>query len=326
MGDKDLEMLKTLLFPNEREVSLIEKRFSVGKYSWSRYYKCSRTDGILAYSNSSQDEFDCLVQLGGSYLSALGPIDVRGMLEDLTELGFKPTRIDICIDCPLELRLLDKLHEAVDERLILGARGGKFIKGLGNQSGQDTLYIGSRNSNNFYRCYNTEPNHSYRAERLELETKQAQARKVWEEIMTVSTYRVTDDKFSKAWQDKLASLLLGQITPCQSIERKKNRAIKSKEFAPFWQELIEKAGACTPSKLRIDRKPITLDDTFKWMSRQVAPNLAMMRDGLGEERFRKYIDALCKEGSSRHNNEHKARIAVLQKDRPIYEQLLEGLG
>jgi hypothetical protein len=92
----------------------------------------------------------------------------------------------------------------------------------------------------------------------------------------------------------LANYVVGAIDFVDRVDKNINRCPK----LPWWERFLGDLRSCQ-ELIRVYVQKPTIERTKRWLKRQVAVRLEVMRQGMGDTRFLKFISDLCKDGEER---------------------------
>ena len=269
-----------------------------------------------------------LINLTGTYLRPLEPVDKYRIVQFLAAKDFRARRLDICVLTLKEDGLMDRLYHCLGERKIKGIRvPGRFIKDMSGEGG-DTLELNSRTSEKFYRCYDTKVKRHHEGECLELELKHRKAKAFWLLLVEVTPYpdggskldRIGNEDFAQKWHSFLGNYLFGGITPYDWIDVGANRRIKEIAICDWWLDLQAKCEAATPMTIYVGTPAKSVRATTEWHIRQVAKSLAIVTIGFGQDVYDEYHKYLLENGSDRLNDRDAALIELFKAERDTWKR------
>lgn len=212
---------------------------------------------------------------------------VKGVNSILTPYQFKISRIDCALDDfskTLDAAYIDEMHSK--QRFI----GNPKITPIGyaNQPGW-TRYIGSRRSMVFIRLYDkfTESNGLIDANRLETEFKGRVAHEHWENLNSLSFDNQT-----------IAAYIVEAVTGSFRIVDDSNEQKYLCNVEPTLQKFLNHC--CSKGGFRVPqpRRESSLEQSMHWLERSVKSTLATVKQALGKNRFRNYLEQLLRDGLS----------------------------
>lgn len=270
-----------------------------------------------------------VVNLPGRYWDGKDMLDYWRISQRLKVLNFRCMRIDLRIDFPKELRILEQALECHEKRLVGGVRKGRAFSGEieygdPSQIPSEGLALGSRTSELYMRIYETEEKHGFDAHRVECEFKGAKARVVWELLNQLSPYRDSNDKlsrmsnleFKRLLQQHASEICLGQVTFYSELERRANRSIKKSVVAGFWEKAREATLCLLPNKITIPTPEKSVSKLIGWIHRQVAPSLAILSEGLKGE-FGIFLRDAMSNAKERFTDKHRAMVECIEQVKDV---------
>lgn len=280
-----------------------------------------------AFLDLDNAEVNALVQLGGQYLEDMTLVDQWRLIQALNTFELRPSRLDPKIDFPKSDGVIKGLEDAHRSELIRGVKQGRpfedvteYGSGVKPRTGYE---FGSRTSDCYIRAYHTISKHAFDAERLEAEFKGKKVKVLWEEFSRFTPYpdlendlsRISNEEFSRVLQVYLANIVMGQVTPYESITYNSNGSFKDCVIAPFWKCACKKVLAHSPRKIVIKAPEKSVAKTHGWFYRGgIWTALAMFQDGLGSG-FYPWLSEGLKWAKSRFKDEHRGFIEQIKKAR-----------
>jgi phage replication initiation protein len=216
------------------------------------------------------------------------------------------TRVDVAFDDVEGLLDLDVFDQAVrDRNFTTRWQGGTRLEGWGKGSGGRTFYFGSKASDCMLRTYDKRAErlskgHDVEAEhwvRVELQTRRKRA-----DAVAALFERVNADP--RGVFRKLAGVLRGYIdfkTPNPGDTNKRRWKTSS-----WWLAFTRGVHKC---KLEVDQVARTLDDVKTWLTRQVAPTLALLVEGMGTDDAWGWLEGEADDARCRLKPRHRAILA-----------------
>lgn len=229
---------------------------SYGRQGYRSAYQAVELPGFMVLHEPGADNMPavCVVVPGES-------CEVLGW-DNLRELSapFKPTRVDLAFDdFPFSPREVKKLVLNGYARTRAQRHTVKWHEDFAEiEDGiiGETVSLGSRGSNNFFRCYN-----SRGFDRGELELKGA---------MAVAAYELLQASISKARTMAIGFLrnFIDFVDP--STDTNKSRQAPLPRWL-FWYRLVKKA------RVELPPRPVqTLDRLWTWFEKQLSPAVSLL--------------------------------------------------
>jgi Replication initiation factor len=240
------------------------------------YKQCWRGfKGISVYTTPGRA--DKYIQISGDGCEALG---TNGVATFAAALSLVPTsRLDVAWD--VQGFTPQDMLEWWEAGNVVSRAHRDSMEWRRNRKGR-TLYIGSRTSNRFLRCYDMRG-----PTRIELECKGARSVFLWQAFMASSE---TD------WSDTALGVLRDFV---DFRDRSGSDAPARCPLLPLWEAFVGHAPA-TPFPL--PRKECRLERSMKFLEKQVAGSFSLVVDYLntiGEQSLREYLAKLYLKGRDR---------------------------
>jgi len=153
-----------------------------------------------------------------------------------------------------------------------------------------TCYFGS--SNKQLRFYDAETVHGLPADRWELQLRSDHARSVIDDYLKNS--------------NQLGLFITGSVDFGEGT-----RTENFKRF-PWWESLIQDLGGAKRIELAVFNP--CFEKSLAWLFSQVAPTLAVARQGYGQIKFMQLVEQVVSEGTKRLKPYHQAWITELKKE------------
>lgn len=224
-------------------------------------------------------------------------------LKRLKNLGFKPTRLDIAIDDYDKRIHPDLIRSAIRDKNLVRIRKSETIINDAEPTVGFTIYLGSRQSNVFFRYYDkfTQSGGKLDCWRLEGEFKDEYAESWWQALFTYDRY---DEKWCKSL---LLESLIGSI---DFRDRSQDENVTRCPRLSWWECFIEDCGSSGGVRFTMPRQESTLQSKADWVGRQVETTLALFHAALGESGFLDYVAMWVASGQRRFNNMHRAILKL----------------
>ena len=240
------------------------------------------------------------IRLSGQFWGQLSLLDQIEVLCTISKLpSAKVSRIDLSIDdFSKEIIPYDLMAQSCKLHQYSGIKRSREIHGntLPPEPRADTLYLGSRESKSFHRCY-------WKPDRLrfEHEIKGKESHLSFQSLVAMSSRKLSEIA------DYIAQLAIGSI---QFVDRKDSDEIDEREknldrCEPFswWQEFLDIVGTGIRIKLPVIER--SLEKTKKWFERQIYPTLFAFREGMGILDFNTMMDTGLRGASQRQSKHHE---------------------
>lgn len=254
---------------------------------WEKSYKCP--SGSLYLETTIETGVRCRLALSGKACSRANPElllhFVRILNSQIPDL--RCSRIDLALDdfdksLPYELLL-----QAIKDKNYTGFKSKKHI-GDFELDGAWTIYLGSRESEQFTRIYNKSIESkglidSYRWE-SELKDKKSQY------VFNLLCQAVTVEAASRVVQEHI----FGSV---DFIDRNQKNLCRCKRLG-WWESWLKLVGQA-PKKISVPRPPTSVENKVAWMLRQVAKSLSIINIAFGSDEFSIFLEGLIQSGSDR---------------------------
>ncbi len=244
--------------------------------------------GTLFHLVNLRDGWRCLLGLGNKY-------------------GFKATRID--------LKLRDYARRKTPLELFGECQRGNVarkkkceIAASGN-IGEEliyTLYLGSRQSEEFLRIYDSLPVHGLDAIDWELQSRDEKADAIFRSLI-----KIIDADFEEIGDliaTYIASTVLGSV---EFIDRKPDVRLSRQPRQEWWKEFIEEAGG--QIRHSIARSSRTVEKVFTWLEKQVVTMMSALQQGMGKVDFRKWLNKQLEISTERFRPYHDALVVECER-------------
>lgn len=227
-------------------------------------------------------------ELSGAVCSVF---DISALCAFLQERGVNFTRFDVALDDYCRRVSFDDVKSAGELRNYRLVNSYKVVESsVSGSQLATTCYFGS--SDRVVRFYNAEAVHDIVADRWELQLRN--------DLATSAVLAFLDDS------DCLASLVVGSI----------DFGVRGTHYDRFtrfgwWQSLIDSVGGVTSTSA--DPYIPNLDRSIEWLDRSVSPLLAVLKQGMGDDRFFDLISDFADRADSRLKPYHHEFIAALRQ-------------
>ena len=272
-------------------------------------YTSEQSIDILCYNRSIADgstDNHALINISGSALAALDQSEVYLLFANLSDFGFKPTRLDLKADDFSKTITPQLAMCAAEEGNKFGFRRYSYQQ---DDRGAGTFYAGSRGSaggGKFVRIYDKhiESDGEIDAVRIELEASSEKAVDIFTVLLSVEVGE---------WFEVIRGFIVAAIG---FIDRSTGKQKCRCKYLDWWQWFVLGKYKCVFSPVR---KVTSIDKTLMWLKNQVAAPLAMvlcakvgtMPDLMHSEAQVSFLDLLYQlliEGSDSLKKRHKSKI------------------
>jgi DNA relaxase NicK len=251
---------------------------------------------ILGYNWSSDDTGEAIITISGSSLARLDMERTYLFVQTLHNLSARCTRIDIAIDDFTKSYFdYERLETAVRAGNFFGARPESYSCKYDGDNGW-LVTVGKRCNSVFRRFYNKSIASKGEVDsyRFEVEYKNDHSKTIFDTICTLDFDAVLD------FISKLAS---GSV---DFIDRScSDRADRCPRLG-WWDEFIQVIGGSL--RWSVPRIVRTIEKTIKWVNKQVASSLAVIRECKGLVWFDGWLKESIASGERRFKSPHFNRI------------------
>jgi DNA relaxase NicK len=254
---------------------------------WEKSYKCPT--GSLYLETTINTGVRCRLALSGKACSRANPELLLHFLRILNSQisNLRCSRIDLALDDFDKSLPYEMLLQAIKDKNYTGFKSKKYI-GDFEVDGGWTIYLGSRESEQFTRIYNKSAESkglidSYRWE-TEFKDKKSQF------IFNLLCQAATVESASRVIQE----YIFGSI---DFIDRNQKNLFRCKRLG--WWECWLKLVGQAPKKISVPRPPTSVENKVAWMLRQVAKSLSIINIAFGSDEFSIFLEGLIQSGSDR---------------------------
>lgn len=234
-----------------------------GKFFCDSGFKIG-SGGVFFDTSPESNTQHCVVDIPGSLLSELNDLDlVQQFTTELTQIGFRATRVDIAVDTKTTPDLIPNALASCENGELTGARVFQEVKSTSKKGIQGhTLYVGKRGKNGsgrFLRIYD---------KGLETGTKTYGEWVRWESVLYSDCARQFIENLVDA-KNTVEVCLAHAFGVCDfkaSPEKKLSRRKRVQWFENF-------IGSIDPQRVRCSRVASTVYTKIRWVRDCVAPML-----------------------------------------------------
>lgn len=313
-----------------------EKEFWVNNDTLRRSFKgdkgynraCIGEDGStlnfrIEETEDGDKRYCCQLVMMGTALEGMGALQVMRML--LTISTFQtcyPTRLDFAVDDHIGFLEPSAIVTALSEGNYAGFKTKHVDLSDSTGNGWDgfTANCGSRESDNYWRIYQTGVKHDFDAMRLERECKGDTVKLIWEnrikpflhsnwETIWHKGFSPKVTKLLEEWADMMGALAVSGIDFIDRSNQYSNGSLETCPRLDWWQKLRDYFGTITIKK---PVKKATLQSKCDWLNKQVSGTLKFLHEGFGEQRFFNFIKGMISEKTP--TPEHEMFIATILRD------------
>ncbi|HEY9845095.1 MAG TPA: replication initiation factor domain-containing protein, partial [Candidatus Caenarcaniphilales bacterium] len=194
----------------------------------------------------------------------------------LNRWNFKATRFDVAIDDFDKSLSFDTLQETIKSGDYSRFKSWRVMQSSENNRSGWTVYCGSHQSDKVTRIYDKEAESKGKIKSIRFETQLRNeiANQAFREFAGI-----VGDQFEELGPTFLGSIVTGAI---DFVRRESGDRLERRERLPWWQGLVDRFGQI---RFAIVRPIQTAERKLDWVSRQVAPTLAVLHLGLGSSDF-----------------------------------------
>jgi hypothetical protein len=210
--------------------------------------------------------------------------------------GIRCSRLDIALDDYAKSLPPELFVSAINKKMHSGFRFGDYIQNLGR--GGWTVYLGTRQSEQFHRYYNksAESKGEIDSYRLEAEFKGQKSDFLFRCIIGCST--ILDATSA------LQEMIFGNLIFYSHKVKNLSRCI----VADWWQSFVD---AVSVARIipHIPVRPTSISRKIAWIEHQVSKSLAMIASAIGSEQFSEFVRTTVASGTDRMVNYDRLIIA-----------------
>jgi len=255
-------------------------------------------------------------QLGCGFLivpgSVLGCISARQCwricLGLLNNWDFKATRFDAAVDDYSKSLCFDSLIEALRSCNYSRFRTWSVIQSNKDDCLGWTIYCGSSQSDSRTRIYDkdVESRGKVKSHRLETQLRNELANQAFREFVSIPS-----EHFAELGPTFLGSIVTGSI---EFVSKQTGDRLARQERLAWWQEFVDMFGQVRFSAV----KPIqTVARKLDWLYHQVAPTLAILRQGLGVSELADMLKVTAYKAVDRLNRQQLAMVSQIRRERSL---------
>ena len=257
-------------------------------------------EGIKAgFTELPDGQYKYWLGIPGTWLEAFTLPQIIKLIHDLCGLWqFKATRIDPNLDDHLSRITPQQVY---DTYAVDGNHTGFQKATITRSKTGDTVYCGSRESNNMTRIYHTKEKHGHDAVRFEREMKGDQAEQFCKDLIAFTQ----DGNFEDAAIAQfLANTVVGHIGFRDRSSGDKN--VSRLPLLQWWADFLEALQAC-PMKLPPPIVKPTFEKTLNWLKRSGAKAFAKVVNAIPS-----FAQELFDLGNEKQDNFSRAQTRVLK--------------
>ena len=262
-------------------------------------------EGIKAgFKSLGEGKWKYWVGLPGGWLQALPVRKAVGLIADLYCLWqWRATRIDAKLDDYQSRINPEQLYRAY----LDGNQTGFQTAAITKSKDGDTVYCGSRSSDNMTRVYHTAKKHGFDGVRIEREMKGAQADQFCQELIAFTQDKnLEDQKISQF----LANTAAGHIGFRDRSSGDKN--VSRLPLLQWWANFLNDLEA-VPLKFPVEIIKTSLDKKIAWLEKSVSRSLATVANSFKflDEEPMEFVEFLLRLGNEKQDRFTKASSKVL---------------
>lgn len=299
------------------------------------------------------ERYKVIVRLSGKAMGMLfrrnDLLGVASFLHYIDQLGMSISRYDNTISDPCKKLDITQVCEAILKKNYMYFRRAGTTTSSDSRKGVTgiTLYLGSRQSECFYRLYDEYAKHKTVANRLEQELKDGKAKQVVNQLINYyndyilatkkidanmvqenyvcsqgdSVDQVTWKRFNNEISLYLKKILLGGLNFIDKSFKKANGSVKDCPVLEFWKDFKAYIlSQNTPIKLNSRVFKPSIRKKGEWMYKSVKGTLGMIRRGLPPNDFIKCMRFLFLE------DKYKKYPKAIEADREVLIEELKKTG
>jgi hypothetical protein len=305
-----------------------EELLIISKNEIPNKYQGNATGKIRPVKRYERHEGDEVIEAGRIYiclpanaLNRLYEVDGHWGWWKLFQLldsiyGFKPTRLDFTMDdYDKSLDLWD-----VESALIIGGQkaDGKWNLGnftsfkswevIHNSDGGKTIYLGSRESDEYVRIYDKEIESKGKVKSIRMERvlKDERAEQSFNDLLNISP-----DAMETIGSTFCISVAIGKTKFINRTGWAHEKNISRIPVLPFWAEWTENIVPTGYSNLPVER---TMPKTINWWDSQVIRSMVMVEGVMGEDEFENFFRRRLNEAKKRLTREQEHLMAQWKAD------------
>jgi DNA relaxase NicK len=253
---------------------------------------------VLGYNwfADSPTRGEAIITISGSLLARLSMERCHDFLKTLYELGAHCTRFDIAVDDFTKSYFdYEKLDSALAAGNFKGARPKSYSCTRDGDGGWKAT-VGKRGNNIYRRFYNkaVQSKGAIDAYRYEVEYLNGHAKSIFESFCTLNHEAILD----------FCSQLLGGAV--DFIDRSQSDRASRSPRLDWWDDFVSVLGGAI--QWSVPRLVRTIEKTIKWVDKQVASSLAVIRECKGLDWFEKWLHKSIYLGERRFKSVHLNRI------------------
>lgn len=268
------------------------------------HHQVSARGARIAWNILENGDHDIWFSLPAKFLAGCDRTETMiHFLTILSQISFKPTRIDLAIDDFTKSLSWSHFDEAYDSGQAHGFRecGLSTSKKERKQNGF-TFYMGSKRSEKLFRFYDksTESGGEIDAYRLEAQFRDEWAKSVWSVLLAAKT--------PSQFHEAIVSCVCSPID-FYSEQVKEGTNIIEREYLDWWvdfKKLVRARGIV----LSCGRVSTCVDKTMEWVEKQVETSLAMIESYLDKtaDSFFDWFMARLENGRKRLTSIHHNKV------------------
>lgn len=299
----------------------IDRRWSPGKGGVYYSHTVIGSGGMRGGIEYLEEEGLCsiMLDLPGEYFESKTIVDQWRLIQGLkSRFKVTATRIDLAVDdYDYSVIPVERMVEACKQGHNFGFKKiGYHSSGYCGDRQDETFNFGSRQSGKFVRVYD----HEAECLRFETEFKRGYVKPVFESLANLERPKEMPNKeFELVIQKLIASLAVGAIDFRDRGDRQdKTRAgERDSTRLPFYQKFVDLLQA-THYRIKLAKPAKSITKSFDWIKRQCSPTIAMIREGLGAQKFMSWLNKAIKDNRPRIDNTKEVWIKDIQKNPNMY--------
>ena len=260
-----------------------------------------------------------IIDLPGEYFEGKTVVDQWRLCTGLKlHFGVRATRIDIAIDDPSYLQIpIQQMVEACNDGHNFGFKKiGYHSSGFCGDKQDETYTFGSRDSGKYVRVYD----HEGECLRFEAEMKRGYAEPIFETLASMERPEgMSNEDWEVLLQQRLSSITVGALDFRDRGDRQdKSRAgVRDSVRLPFYQKFIDFLG-CEHYRIKLEKPSKSIQKAINWFKKQCSPTLSMIEQGLGKNKFDKWLESVLTRASERLDNQKEIWVKEMQSSPQVY--------
>lgn len=244
------------------------------------------------------------LSLPGKALARLTPEQILHMGRNLLFVhGFRATRYDAALDDYAKRVTPVEVEAACDSGAMHGAQKFRYIKEGKGKHRSHTLYMGSRKSDKFIRCYDKEEESKGKIAAIRWEVE-------FHDDLAHAAFQYLCESGIHSDGAMLGSILVAQVVGAIDFtDPLSGRRTAEQTRLPWWQSLCEDAQ--NRVKITVSKIVSTVEEKLIWIHKQVAPAMAQLYEA-GPMIFSLLVKQIRQQGRRRLTKLHHAQVVAFK--------------